>query len=140
VLRSNYHSAGYAYLVNAPPGRYHAVACSELIDGKRHYTLFPAECIRQSGADLAPSGFAFLGLCSVRRSWGLDDGDPAQLHYAGLVLPQTSGSVLSKIFPRNIAFRGTSFEVDRSAERDGKARERARKALGKAGWSFNGAR
>lgn len=134
-LRSNYHGSGHVYLLNASPGRYHAVACSELIDGKRHYTLFPQECVRETGADLAAGGFAFLGLCQLRRSSGLDGGDPAQLHYAPLVLPPTSGSVLSTLFPRNLAYRATGFQVDRGAEREGKARDRAWKALGKAGWS-----
>ena len=135
VLKSSYHHSGHVYLLNAAPGRYCAVACAVLIDGKLHHTFFPPECVRATRGDLPEGGWSYLGLCRLRIRPGLGEDDRTEQHYAAQILPQGKQDVVDRLFPRNLSFTATRWEVDRAAERDEAARKRARKILGKAGWS-----
>ncbi|UCH10715.1 MAG: hypothetical protein JSU61_02155 [Fidelibacterota bacterium] len=97
IIKSNYYRDGQAYLVNAEPGHYAAVASrsysrstyplSKYQPGKTNTTLFPKELIKEMDIMVAPGSVVFMGSYIINQSPGLRRADEAQLHYAKLVAP-----------------------------------------------------
>ena len=98
-LRSNFRRGDRFYLLNAPPGRYAAVAASKRdpgpVDGPSsplspntfHTTYFGEAMIRKTIAEVDPGGFAFMGTFSVRKDFDFYAGDETQVHYRSLIEP-----------------------------------------------------
>jgi hypothetical protein len=109
LIRSNYRSGGYAYLVNASPGRYAALGAGavsfnadlghwqtgiytgehtwiESLDERSYYAgstlwLFPESMIDETTVTVEPSGVAFMGEFKVSGRLHFDDADAVQKDY-----------------------------------------------------------
>ena len=97
-LRSNFRRGDRFYLLNAPPGRYAAVAASKRDPGavsRRsfyspntfHTTYFGEPMIRKTIVEVEPGRFAFMGTFSVRKDLDFYAGDETQAHYRSLIEP-----------------------------------------------------
>jgi hypothetical protein len=132
VIRSNHAHAGVAYLLNARPGHYAAVAGTEVRDGSERTTYFPADMIRKTLTRIDAKGFALLGSCELRQRKIGTTADDAQRHYRPLIEPDWSRkNVLSRVFERNRYFIGRDFRFDAEVE---KLRAKAQQHLAASGW------
>jgi hypothetical protein len=132
VLKSNHYSDGLAYLVNAPPGYYGAVASTEERDGRERTTYFPAAMIKQSLTRADAGAVVLLGSFEVQQGKIGTTADAAQKHYRPLVEPdRTKANVFTKIFAQNRYFVGREFKAisDR-----GQREQQARSHLVESGW------
>jgi hypothetical protein len=162
ILSSNDTADGYAYLLNVPPGRYVAVACSreqtvtppttEVAGGTRgnisygasvtfgpgtvsYATYFPEDMITLTTTTVEPGRVAFMGEFDVDQSVGLDDADTVQRHYFGIMAPGAQGRGLVAN-----AFRGDNHYTGRlrAHARDGTTQreymEAARAHFEKTSW------
>ena len=90
IKATNYTSGtGHAYLLNAPPGRYVAVAAAaEFTDDKKvfHYTFyFPPEMIEQTSVDVMEGALSFMGEYQIKEHILPRVVEPAQIHYRALL-------------------------------------------------------
>ncbi len=132
VFKSNHYSDGIAYLVNAPPGYYAAVASTEERDGRERTTYFPATMIKESLTQATPGAAVLLGSFEVQQVRIGASADAAQKHYRPLVEPDRSkANVITKLFAQNRYFNGRAYKArnDR-AERA----EQMRRHLADSGW------
>jgi len=135
VLESSYTRGHTVYLLNAPPGRYAAVAVGELVDGKTDYTYLPRECIEATEVTVEAGKSAFVGLLVAKRRAGIAEKEQVMMHYAGLVNPRPAReTALSTLFARFRNHHVYDYAVDRSPERTARFVSEARKHLSKAGW------
>ena len=98
-LRSNFRRGDRFYLLNAPPGRYAAVAVSKrdpgAVDGPGspfspntfHTAYFGEPMIRKTIVEVESGKFAFMGTFSVRKDIDFYAGDETQVHYRSLIEP-----------------------------------------------------
>jgi hypothetical protein len=94
LLISNHRADGYAYLINASPGRYAAIGAgvhstgqhtfggSTVYSGGTSYWYFPASMIDETIVTVEPSEVAFMGEFEISGDLGFDDADDTQKHYA----------------------------------------------------------
>lgn len=144
-MPSNYVKGDRAYLLNAPPGRYVAVAAfkrSTTQQGgtKEFTTLFSKELIKLTEVTTAPGTIGFMGEHEVRQST-LTDTDDAQLHYAGLIAPHAvsksgvTAQILRTMFSSEEFYKGTLVEAKRDKRSEEQFLAKAMKDLRKGGWS-----
>jgi hypothetical protein len=160
VISSNYARDGYVYLLNAPPGRYAAVAMSRVDEGHvsssagehvgggvsvgvtlsvpdfHKSTFFEEKLIRMTGVEVEAGSIAFMGEYSVDESWGWGGADETQLHYRRLLIPgaeEKSGT--SRLFSTAQHYRGSLHEGNRDDEAQARFRKSAAEHLAAAGWS-----
>ena len=140
LITSNYKKDGYIYLLNAPPGRYAAVATFRLyqdfLDGSvsRHYTYFSRDLVKATEVTVEPGRIVFMGEFIVDTS-SFKDADDVQSHYDRLISPDLEGrSVSWQVRMGVLHYTGTLHEVNQDEE----ARERflatTRENLGEVGW------
>jgi len=106
LLRSNYQSGGYAYLVNANPGRYSAIGVrhdyynadtdycythtfdssptSPCYSGST-YWFFPGSMIEETIVTAEPSGMAFMGEFEISGNLKFDGSDDMQRRYSDML-------------------------------------------------------
>jgi hypothetical protein len=98
VLPANFVKGEYAYLVNARPGRYVAVASVFFQTENSYNSLFDKEIITRTITDVGPGEFVFMGAIQVEnRLKSLYQnierhGDKEQLHYFNLLRPVMYGT------------------------------------------------
>lgn len=98
VLPANFVKGEYAYLVNARPGRYVAVASVFFQTENSYNSLFDREIIKSTATEVGPGEFAFMGEIQVEnRLKSLYQnierhGDKEQLHYFNLLRPVMYGT------------------------------------------------
>lgn len=98
VLPANFVKGEYAYLVNARPGRYVAVASVFFQTENSYNSLFDREVITSTVTDVGPGEFVFMGAIQVEnRLKSLYQnierhGDKEQLHYFNLLRPVMYGT------------------------------------------------
>jgi hypothetical protein len=149
LIPSNYFEDGYAYLLNARPGRYAAVAVALLKEGGTTHdgftypsieriTLLPADAIRGTLVEVDPGSGAFMG------AWTLSDptwtqmaddeaADAAQRHYFRLMA--TEGIGKGGYVRKGHFRRGFAPDADRGDVAWLEFLHNARKRLGDVGWS-----
>jgi hypothetical protein len=87
IYPSNYTNGDYAYLVNARPGKYAAVASSFTQADESYSTFFDAKTIQSTIIEVGPGSIVYAGTLIVdNRLVYLDQnvekiGDKAQIHY-----------------------------------------------------------
>ncbi len=151
LLRSNFRQANQYYLLNAPPGRYAAVAASRMntvpitqvnymgLFGPSQFftTYFPEPMIRQTIVEVTPGGFAFMGIYSVRKDVDIYSGDETQAHYRGLIEPTLKDPYFPLQVTRDVnsfSHRGSVLTADQGPQAEATFLSAAVKALENSGW------
>ena len=151
LLRSNFRQANQYYLLNAPPGRYAAVAASRMVGvpttqvnymgpyGPSQFftTYFPEPMIRQTIVEVKAGGVAFMGNYSVRKDVDFYAGDETQAHYRWLVEPLLKDPYFPLAVTRDVnsfSHRGTMLSADQGPRAEAGFLSAAVKHLGNSGW------
>jgi hypothetical protein len=134
LIRSNHVSSlGFmsgayaAYLLNAKPGRYAAVAAyGTTSDNKEFVIFFPEGAIRESIIEVRPGRFYFMGTVDLKTASGMKDADEAQMYYYRLLSgrEEHDGAVKELFLRSQTMFAHTSYaapalnRVHRSAQEE----------------------
>ncbi len=140
LITSNYNEDGYIYLLNAPPGRYAAVATFRLHQDffqgyyTRFHTYFSRDLVKATEVTVEPGRIVVMGEFKVDTS-DFKDADDVQSHYLRLISPGLEGkSTWAQVRMGVHYYTGTLHEVNQDEE----ARERflatTRENLGEVGW------
>jgi len=161
LVQSNYALGDYAFLVNAPPGRYAAVASqvvktvetdtsSTVYQGSNvevtagvgfqaavgKTTYFPDQVIRQTIVEVPPGGTAFMGDFILDTSLGLGGADPTQHYYRARITPdQQSGIKVNSLFSSTAIYRGSPHQADQSPGATDRFLAYSREMLDAGGWT-----
>lgn len=154
LIPSNYASGGYLYLLNAPPGRYSAVAASYTaqsapmgstanlgggfsVSTSVSYsagimTYFPSDAIEKALVTVEPSSVVFMGEFVLDRALSMNDADEAQMYYYRQVAP---GAEDRNFLLRGPHFKGSlhAWDRDEDARREFLAHTEGR--LAESGWA-----
>jgi hypothetical protein len=138
-ITSNYNKDGYVYLLNAPPGRYAAVATLELQSQgggvQRFSTYFSRDLVKATEVILEPGRIVFMGEFVVDTSTSFKDADDVQSHYLKLISPDVEGrSTFWGSMMGDNHFTGTLHEVNKNEEAHEKFLATTRENLGEVGW------
>ncbi|TFH38445.1 MAG: hypothetical protein E4G96_10470 [Chrysiogenales bacterium] len=110
VFPANFVKGDHAYLVNARPGRYVAVASVFFQSENSYNSFFDRETIQSTAVDAGPGDFIFMGSLSVGNHLKSlyqnieRHGDREQLHYYNLLKPVMYGTF----------YTGSLLNMDRS--------------------------
>jgi hypothetical protein len=107
VIRSNFARSGRLYLLNAPPGKYAAVASFRSDQYAGYLTVFSEELIDSTRVEVVPGKLAFMGSYSLGESVRMGSAEPIQKHYAELLAPDISGNVIKQFLIGYHPYRGT---------------------------------
>ncbi len=153
-IASNYNKDGYIYLLNAPPGRYTAVATFRsqasppsapgggggftvtVNPGDTDYTTyFSRDLVKATEITVEPGRIVFMGEVIVDTSTSFKDADDVQSHYFRLISPGVEDrNKFLGLMSGDYHYTGTLHEVNK----DDEARERflatTKENLGEAGW------
>lgn len=136
IVESNYMWQGRAYLLNADPGEYVAVATYHYPKGisfgagpvkvgirPRHVTLFPSGMVEASKVTVAPQQLGYMGtfVVDLPNFGGLGGADPVQKHFGGLI-------------DALVSYQGGQNTAENSDALTAAFIEDARSDLGDAGW------
>jgi hypothetical protein len=95
VIPSSYSARNQAYLLNAPAGRYVAVAALlEGVGGNASFqamAFFSAATISETEVSVVPGRISFMGRFLVQTSTKVAEADAAQSHYYRLLSPGAAG-------------------------------------------------
>ena len=112
-ILSNYSAEGWVYLLDAPPGRYAAVASVFSRLRKDYVTIFSKQLIEATAVTVSPGAMAFMGEYLLNASYGFDDADAAQRHYLKVIWP----SAFTATVPTAVTFYlGSALEAKRDQE------------------------
>lgn len=112
IIPSNFSRGGYAYLVNAKPGRYAAVASFFTQTDNSYNTFYDAALIQGSMVEVGPKQIVYAGdLLIENRMKNLyenieQNGDRSQLHYYNLL----------KSFMYGLNYCGSPIKIEKSRE------------------------
>jgi hypothetical protein len=152
IVRSNYIKEGRAYLLNARPGTYVAVATFfarttpsgppqpgfsiTAGGGKSGYTTyFQRELVESTKVTVREGDFAFMGSYVVKQSAGLDGADAVQAHYKNVIAPGASTSVFLMGLAGDAHYRGTLAERNSDEKARGEFLRNAKADLGNTAWA-----
>ncbi len=153
-IASNYNKDGYIYLLNAPPGRYAAVATFRsqaspppapaggsgvtvtVNPGDTDYaTYFSRDLVKATEVTVAPGKIVFMGEFIVDTSTNFEDADDLQLHYLRLISPSVEDrSNFLGLFSGDYHYTGTLHELNQDEEASERFLATTRENLGEAGW------
>lgn len=152
IYRSNYVKDGRAYLLNAKPGTYAAVATFVSRDsvpaappppgisvsmtvGRTGYTTyFSKELLEQTKVTVGESDFVFMGKYVIGESTGLEGADAIQIHYQNVIAPgATTGGILH-LMSGDYHYRGDLVERNNDKETREEFFLNAKKDLAGSGW------
>ena len=139
-IMSNYIKGDQAYILNAKPGRYAAVACyrkecDSMVNRTYEYTtFFSKEIIKLMEVTVVPGTITFMGEYVVGESFGFKDADDAQLHYFQLIAPGVNPRFLiAAIFDDNY-YKGSLHEEKHDQQAEFKFLTKAKKHFKGTGW------
>jgi hypothetical protein len=153
VIQSNYASDGYAFLVNAEPGTYVAVAAMETatsgggarVGGSFHagasqsvpmLTYFPEAVIGHTSVEVKPATAAFMGEYVLGQHTEFERADELQRYYHHALQPdQESQTGVALNSSGSKAYCGELKAEDRSANALSRFVTAVGPALDDAGWS-----
>ena len=114
IIRSNYIKDGRAYLLNARPGTYVAVAAffSRTVGtGRSRYTTyFSRELVEHTKVTVRENDFVFMGSYVVDQSVGLAGADAVQIHYQNVIAPGATTGGFLILLGADYHYRGTLLE------------------------------
>lgn len=95
LITSNYAKEGRVYLLNVPPGEYHAVAAAfesgVFGDTSLYFAYFPSSLVNESSLQVVPRRLVYGGIYLVSASLGVcpESAESSQLKYAEMIEPGT---------------------------------------------------
>lgn len=98
IIPSNYVRGDYAYLINAQPGKYAAVASFFTQTDNCYNSFYDAAIIKSSIIDVGPNQIVFAGKFKIENHMKNlyqnieQNGDKAQIHYYNLLKPFMYGT------------------------------------------------
>jgi hypothetical protein len=137
IIRSNYVKDSRAYLLNAGPGTYVAVASMFLSPGVQrgtYITYFPRDVLEYTRITVRDGEVAFMGAFVLGTSVGLDGADEVQTHYKNVIAPGQATGLLAMSFSGAVHYRGALLErkVDEQTRRA--FSQKAKDDLAGSGW------
>ncbi len=115
-ILSNYSADGWVYLLDAPPGRYAAVASVSSKQGRDDVIVFSKQLIEATVVTVSPGAMAFMGEYLVDTSYSVERADTAQRHYLKVIRPSAIIGFTATL-PTNVMFyRGSALEAKRDQE------------------------
>lgn len=158
VIPSNYTSGNRYYLVNAPPGRYAAVAALSVAKSHqakptakpvavtlamemRNATYFSKDLIQLTEVSVKPGAIVFMGDYVVKQDLGMEAADDVQQHYRKLLGPEKEEKVIKKVLKLFIgktaefSYKGSLRESNRDKESEKTFFIKARKDFEGTAWS-----
>ena len=152
IVRSNYIKDGRAYLLNARPGTYVAVATFfarttqsgppqpgfsvTVGGGKSGFTTYlQKELVEYTKVSVREGDFAFMGSYMVNQSTGLDGADAVQAHYKNVIAPGASTSVFLMSLGGDAHYRGTMAERNGDEQARNEFLRNAKVDLGGSAWA-----
>jgi len=109
IVRSNLVRDNRAYLLNARPGTYVAVASMSHGVGMRsgnYTTYFPKEVLEQTRATVREGEIAYMGSMVLETSIGFDNADEIQNHYKNVLAPGAPTDAVQMGFRGDVHYRG----------------------------------
>lgn len=161
LIPSNYSRDGYFYLLNAPPGRYAAVAAfhskeretvklgetfslgkgvtvwvgTEIVRYDYFTIYLPERLIRLTEVAVQPRRIAFMGEYVVETSVGLEGADDVQSHYFRLLHPGEGRGTVGQLLLGNYNYRGVLHEARQDVQAGERFSRRAAAHLSGVGWA-----
>jgi hypothetical protein len=153
IIRSNYAKDGRAYLLNARPGTYVAVAAFfsrtgvpagpaspgvsvTVATGRSGYTTyFSKELVKHTEVTVRENDFVFMGSFVVDQSAGLDGADEVQVHYKNVIAPGETTSLLGMAFGGSSHYRGVMSERNVDERTRTEFIQKAKDDLAGSGWA-----
>lgn len=153
IIRSNYVKDGRAYLLNAQPGTYVAVAAFfsrgpvpaaplspgvsvSVGMGRTSYTTyFSKELIEQTRVVLGANDFVFMGSYVVGQSVGLAGADAVQTHYQNVIAPDATTGGLLHLMGGDYHYRGTLIDRKSDEHTRNEFVRNAKEDLAGSGWT-----
>ena len=153
IIRSNYVRDGRAYLLNARPGTYVAVAAFfsragvpagapqpgvsvTVATGRSGYTTyFSKELVEHTKVAVLENNFVFMGSYVVDQSTGLDGADAVQTHYKNVIAPGEATGVLAMAFGGTVHYRGALRERKADEQARTEFFQKAKDDLATSGWA-----
>ena len=153
-IKSNYNKDGYIYLLNAPPGRYAAVATFRsqasaptapaggggftvtVNPGDTDYTTyFSRDLVKATEVTVEPGRIVFMGEVIVDTSTSFTDADDVQSHYIRLISPDVEDrNKFLGLLSGDHHYTGTLHEVNHNEEASERFFATTKENLGEAGW------
>ncbi len=153
-IASNYNKDGYIYLLNAPPGRYVAVATFRsqasaptapaggggvtvtVNPGDTDYTTyFSRDLVKATEVTVEPGSIVFMGEFTVDTSTKFEDADDVQSHYFRLISPGVEDrNKFLGLMSGDYHYTGTLHKVNQDEEVRERFLATTKKNLGEAGW------
>ncbi len=137
IIRSNYVKDSRAYLLNARPGTYVAVASmflAPVVQRGTYMTYFPQNVLELSRVIVREGEIAFMGIYVLGTSVGLDGADAVQTHYKNVIAPGQSTGVLSMGFSGAVHYRGALLEHKSGEQGRKEFIQKAKDDLAGSGW------
>ena len=136
IIRSNYVKDSRAYLLNARPGTYMAVASMFLGPLQRgtFITYFPRDVLGHTRVTVREGEVAFMGAYVLETSVGLDGADEVQTHYKNVIAPGQATGVLAMSFTGAIHYRGALRERNADEQTRREVLQKAKDDLAGSGW------
>lgn len=121
VIVSNFEKAGSAYLLNAEPGRYVAIA-AEFFDPSlsgRGVVVFGKSDIPRTEIEVRAGAVAFMGVIKVEGSMKQRELDPVQTNTLNIILAHSKKlGVMDRVLNPNFAYPGVIKSVARGEAAD----------------------
>jgi hypothetical protein len=141
IIRSNYIVESRAYLLNARPGTYVAVAA--LFRGAvgtysrptTYTTYFSQDLIEQSKVLVKANELVFAGRYRVEQTTGMGSADSAQTHYQNVISPGAITTGLLHILSGEYHYRGALLERNADAQARSVFFTAAKKDLAGSPWA-----
>ena len=153
IIRSNYSKDGRAYLLNARPGTYVAVAVfltragvpagppspgfsvSMGIGRSGYTTYFSKELVEQTKVTVRENDFVSMGSYVLDQSVGLDGADGVQTHYKNVIAPGATTNIFLMGMSGNVHYRGTLIERKNDEMSRNEFFHRAKEDLAGSAWA-----
>jgi hypothetical protein len=153
IIRSNYSKDGRAYLLNARPGTYAAIAVfftragvpagppspgfsvSVGMGSSGYTTYFPRGLVELTKVTVRENEFIFMGNYVVDQSVGLDGADEVQIHYKNVIAPGATTNTFLMGLSGNVHYRGTLIEGKNDKTSRNEFLLRAKEDLSGSAWA-----
>jgi len=137
IIRSNYVKGSRAYLLNARPGTYAAVASMFRAPGLQqgtYTTYFPREVVERTRVAVREGEVAYMGAYVLGTSVGLDGADGLQSHYKNVIAPGVSTGTFQMGLSGSVHYKGALVEGQNDESSRGEFLLRAKEDLAGSGW------
>ena len=139
IILANYVRDSRAYLLNAAPGTYVAVAVyfnpRGLVTSMESITYLSKELVERSKTSVRESELAFMGSFEVTQVGWLDQADEVQVHYRNALSPKEPPAFIAEYLSKLTSYRGLpgASRVEENAREN--FLQSAKKDLAGSAWS-----